>query len=162
LALLPMTVTIMIVMVGFSGRLIGGLGLKTNVVLGLLAMGGALLLLAQVPADGHYFANVLPASLPAALGMALAYIPRTIAPMSGARPEDPGLASGIVNPPYQVGSAVGLAVMVALAPTTGTASPPEVAQLDGFHAAFFGAAVVAFAAAAIALLALRRAAAPQE
>jgi len=147
-------------MVGFSGRLIGTLGIKTNVVLGLLAMGGALLLLAQVPAGGDYFVDVLPASLLAALGMALAYIPVTMAAMSGSRPEQTGLASGIVNTTYQVGSAVGLAVMVALAaavdPTSGTA------LLDGFHAAFFGAAVVAFLGAALALLALRSAAAHRE
>ncbi len=160
LALLPMTVMIMIVMVGFSGKLIGKLGIKTNVVLGLLAMGGALLLLAQVPGDGDYFANVLPASLLAALGMALAYIPVTMAAMSGARPEQTGLASGIVNTTYQVGSAIGLAVMVALAAAAGPAS--GTALLDGFHVAFFGAAVVALLGAAIALVALRSPAASRE
>lgn len=160
LALLPMTVTIMIVMVGFSGKLIGKLGIKTNVVLGLLAMGGALLLFAQAPAGGGYFVDVLPASLLAALGMALAYIPVTMAAMSVARPEQTGLASGIVNTTYQVGSAVGLAVMVALATAANPAS--GTALLDGFHAAFFGAAVVAFLGAAFALLALRNAAASRE
>ena len=162
LALLPMTVTIMIVMVGFSGRLIGKLGIKTNVVLGLLSMGGALVLFAQVPANGDYFTNVLPASLLAALGMALAYIPVTMAAMSGARPEQTGLASGIVNTTYQVGSAVGLAVMVALAASVGSVSAGSVALLDGFHAAFFGAAVVAFIGAAIALVVLRGAPAAKE
>ena len=162
LALLPMTVTIMIVMVGLSGKLIGKLGIKTNIVLGLLAMGGALVLFTQVPADGNYFANVLPASLLAALGMALAYIPVTMAGMSGARPEETGLASGIVNTTYQVGSAVGLAVMVALAAGATTSSAAVPALLDGFHAAFFGAAVVAFLGAAVALVGLRGAPAARE
>ena len=162
LALLPMTVTIMIVMVGFSGKLIGKLGIKTNIVLGLLAMGGALVLLTQVPADGNYFASVLPASLLAALGMALAYIPVTMAAMAGARPEDTGLASGIVNTSYQVGSAVGLAVMVALAAGATTSSATAHALLDGFHAAFFGAGVVAFLGAAGAFVTLRGAPMAQE
>jgi EmrB/QacA subfamily drug resistance transporter len=153
LALLPMTLTIMVIMVSFSGKLIGRFGVKANVVLGLIAMGAALVLFTQVPANGDYFVNVLPASLLAALGMALAYIPVTMAAMSGARPEETGLASGLVNTTYQVGSAIGLAIMVALAAAqsgTGTEG-----LLAGFHAAFLGAAWVAFAAAAFALLVLR-------
>lgn len=147
LALLPMTLTIMVIMVGLSGKLIGRFGVKANVVVGLLAMGGALLLFTQVPPNGDYFANVLPASLLAALGMALAYIPVTMAAMSGARPEETGLASGLVNTTYQVGSAVGLAAMVALAAAAGVEGSGG-ALLSGFHAAFSGAAWVAFAAAA--------------
>jgi EmrB/QacA subfamily drug resistance transporter len=162
LALLPMTVTIMIVMVGFSGRLIGRFGIKANIALGLLAMGGALVLFTQVPANGDYFINVLPASLLAALGMALAYIPITIAGMSGARPEETGLASGLVNTTYQVGSAIGLALMVALAASTGSEGDGTLRLLDGFHAAFTGAAVVAFIGAGVALIFLRGAPAARE
>lgn len=86
LALLPMTVMIMVVMVGFSGRLIGRFGPKANLILGLLLMGAALLLFANLPTDGSFWVNVLPASLLAALGMALAYIPATMSGMSGAKP----------------------------------------------------------------------------
>lgn len=161
LALLPMTVTIMIVMVGFSGKLIVKLGIKANIVLGLFTMGGALVLFTQLPADGNYMTNVLPASLLAALGMALAYIPITMAGMSGARAEETGLASGLVNTTYQVGSAIGLAVMVALA-SVSTSAPDGAALLDGFHAAFFGAAIVAFVGAAIGLVVLRSAPAARE
>ena len=81
--------------------------------------------------------------------MALAYIPVTMAAMSGARPET-GLASGLVNTTYQVGSAVGLAAMVALAAAAGPHGSAE-GLLSGFHAAFSGAAW-AVAAAAQALL----------
>lgn len=161
LALVPMTVTIMIVMVGFSGRIIGKLGVKTSIVLGFLAMGAALVLFTGVPAGGDYFANVLPASLLAALGMSLAYIPVTMSGMSGARPEETGLASGLVNTTYQVGSAIGLAIMVALASANGEVDSAN-GLLDGFHAAFSGAAWVAFAGAAFALLLLRGAPAAKE
>lgn len=161
LALLPMTLTIMVIMVGLSGKLIGRFGIKANVVAGLLAMGGALILFAQLPANGDYFVNVLPASLLAAVGMALAYIPVTMAAMSGARPEETGLASGLVNTTYQVGSAVGLATMVALAAAAGTEGSSS-ALLSGFHAAFSGAAWVAIAAAVLALLFLRGAPAAKE
>lgn len=149
-------------MVGFSGKLIGKFGIKSNVIFGLLAMGGALVLFSKVPADGNYFANVLPPSLLAALGMALAYIPITMAGMSGARPEEAGLASGLVNTTYQVGSAIGLAVMVALAAAATPAASDDPALHDGFHSAFLGAAIVAFVGAVVALVALRGAPAARE
>ena len=63
-----MTVLIMIVMVGFSGKLIGRFGPKTNLILGLLLMGASLILFAKLPLDGSFVVNVLPASLLAALG----------------------------------------------------------------------------------------------
>jgi EmrB/QacA subfamily drug resistance transporter len=160
LALLPMTVIIMIVMVGFSGKIIARLGVKAGIVLGFIAMGAALIFLAGVPANGDYFVNVLPASALAALGMALAYIPVTMSGMAGARPEETGLASGLVNTTYQVGSAIGLAVMVVVA---AAASPDNASDLlSGFHAAFSGAAWVAFAGAVVALLFLRGAPAAKE
>lgn len=164
LALLPMTVLIMVLMVGATGRLVGRFGIKANLVVGLLAMTGALLLFSNVPADGNYWTDVLPASLLAAAGMSLAYIPVTMAGMSGARPEETGLASGLINTTYQVGSAVGLAVMVALA-----ASQREVVDaagnsdlLAGFQLAFQGAAIVAGVAAVFALVALRSAPADRQ
>jgi predicted MFS family arabinose efflux permease len=57
----------------------------------------------------------LPVSLVAALGMSLAYIPVLTAAVSNARKEETGLASGLVNTSYQIGSALGLAIMVGLA-----------------------------------------------
>lgn len=165
LALLPMTGTIMIVMVSFSGKLIGRFGAKPNLVLGLLLMGGALLMFANLPLDGSFVANVLPASLLAGLGMALAYIPTTMTGMAGAKSEETGLASGLINTTYQIGSAIGLAVMVALSTSgsghgTGTGQAAE-GMLAGFQAAFLGAGVAA-GLAALAALVFVRSAGPQK
>jgi hypothetical protein len=52
--------------------------------------------------------------------------------------------------------------MVALATSADVASTPAIGLLEGFHAAFIGAAVVAFTAAAIALVALRGSTAAKE
>ena len=100
---------------------------------------------------------MLVASLLAALGMSLSYIPGTIASMSGAKPEETGLASGLVNTSYQVGSALGLAAMVALANSKASsllqAGSEQIEALNaGFHAAFVGAALIAGIATVIALL----------
>ncbi|MGI9089680.1 MAG: MFS transporter [Gemmatimonadaceae bacterium] len=168
LALLPMTLAIMILMVGFTERFIGRFGIKPNLVAGLVLMAAALLLFAQTPVEGSFVAHVLPASLLAALGMSLAYIPGTIMGMSGARQEETGLASGLINTSYQIGSALGLAAMVAAATarTAGEASgagmstalgaSARVAALNaGFHMAFTGAAIIAAIGAVLALVWIR-------
>lgn len=156
LALLPMTLVIMAFMVKFTGPLIGRLGVKPVMVTGLLALGGALALLSMLPADGTYLASVLPASLIAALGMSLAYIPVTMTGMSGAAPKDTGLASGLINTTYQVGSALGLAVMVSVAAAQLSGASHEATDaLAEYRAAFLGAAVVALLASAAALIFVR-------
>ncbi len=152
LALLPMTLVIMLMMVRVTGPLIGRIGVKPLMVSGLLALALALALFAGLPADGIFVADVLPISLLAALGMSLAYIPVTMTGMGGAAPQDTGLASGLINTTYQVGSALGLAVMVSLAASSGAASEEALA---GYQTAFRGAALIAGVAALAALFLVR-------
>lgn len=155
LALLPMTIAIMILMVGFTGKLVARFGFKINLIAGLITLTASLLLFSTIPTDGTFMVNVLPASLLGAIGMSLAYIPGTIASMSGAKPEETGLASGLVNTSYQVGSALGLAIIVAISAaktnivkTSGAAD--TMALNSGFQTAFFAAAVVCAIATIIA------------
>ncbi len=100
---------------------------------------------------------MLPASLVAALGMSLAFIPSLGTAISSARPEEGGLAAGIVNTSYQVGSALGLAAMTAVAAAFGAdqLDNPQ-ALTDGFSAAFLGAGAIALVGSGIALVTLRR------
>ncbi len=115
LALLPMTLAIMFLMMMATERVVGRIGPKSALVLGLGVLGVALVLFAQMPVGGSFTGDVLVPSLLGAVGMSLAYIPAMITSTATARPEDGGLASGLVNTTYQVGSAIGLAVMVAVA-----------------------------------------------
>ncbi|NCT92906.1 MAG: MFS transporter [Chitinophagaceae bacterium] len=160
LALLPMTITIMIVMVGITGKLVARFGFKANLITGLLSLSISLFLFSMAPAKGQYLVQVLPASLLGAIGMSLAYIPGTMAAMSGARPEETGLASGIVNTSYQIGSAIGLALISVFATHT-TQNNIELgmdasqALNSGFNAAFLGAAIVALVGLLIALFSIR-------
>lgn len=157
--LLPMTVLITIFMILITGKLIGKFGIKTNLVIGLIALGGSMLLFASnTPVDGNFIANVLPASLLGALGMSLAYIPATMSAMSGAKPEEAGLASGLANTSYQIGSAISLAIMVAIAGST-TASQTGIDPVsvlnEGFQQAFMWSGIVALAGAVLAFLFIR-------
>jgi EmrB/QacA subfamily drug resistance transporter len=155
-ALLPMTVAIMVLMVVVAPRVIGRLGFKTPIVAGMLLLAAGMAVLSLVRPDGSFAADVLPASLLAATGMALAFIPSLSTAISSAKPEEGGLASGIVNTSYQVGSALGLAAMTALASAQGADRLGDAAALtDGYSAAFLGAAGIAVAGALLAAALLR-------
>ncbi|MCX5375095.1 MFS transporter [Streptomyces sp. NBC_00091] len=155
-ALLPMTVLLMIFMTAITSRLMGRFGAKPLIVGGLLALAAGLVWLSAVEPTGTFLVDVLPASLVAALGMALAYIPAMMAAMAGAPQEQAGLASGIVNTTYNVGSALGLAALTALATTQGAGELGNLPALtDGFSAAFIGAAAIAAAGAVITLLVMK-------
>ena len=155
-ALVPMTVAIMLVMILAAPRLLARFGPRALIVTGLGVLALGLVLLSLVRPDGDYWVDVLPASLVAALGMALAFIPSLGTAISSAPPQDGGLASGLVNTTYQVGSALGLAAMTALAASAGadrTGDP--VALSSGFSAAFLGAAGIAFAGALLVAVLMR-------
>jgi MFS family permease len=156
-ALLPMTVTIMLLMVGVTGRLMARYSLKSLIATGIALLAVGLTWLSFVPADGSFATDVLPGSLVAAVGMSLAFVPAMMSAIGAARPEEGGLASGIVNTTYQVGSALGLAVMTAIASSQGADQLGDTEALtDGFQAAFLGAAGVAAAGVILTLALLRR------
>jgi EmrB/QacA subfamily drug resistance transporter len=149
-ALLPMTTLIMVFMIGVTARVVTRFGFRPTIVAGMLLLAAGIGWLSQVRADGSYLVDVLPATLVAATGMSLAYIPAMLAALSGARPEEGGLASGIVNTTYQVGSALGLAAMTAIGAANGASEIGNVpALVDGFQSVFVGAAAIAVAGAVV-------------
>ncbi|MCP9486165.1 MAG: MFS transporter [Gaiellaceae bacterium MAG52_C11] len=161
LALLPVTVAIMLLMIGVTGRLVARLGFKPPMIAGLALLAAGIALLSRMPSEGNYVVDVLPASLIAAVGMSLAYIPVLIAALSSARPEESGLASGLINSTYQVGSALGLAAMtavtVAITNRADDGSTTTASSLtNGFQAAFIGAAAIAGLATLAAVVTIRR------
>ena len=155
-ALLPMTVAIMVLMVVVAPRVMNRFGFKAPIVGGMLLLAVGMAVLSLVRADGSFVVDVLPASLIAAAGMALAFIPSLGTAISSAPPEEGGLASGIVNTSYQVGSALGLAAMTAVATSQGANQIGDLGALtDGYSAAFLGAAGIAVAGALLAAALLR-------
>ena len=81
---------------------------------------GGLLWFSQVPATGgSYAADVLARRLLAAVGLGFSFVPVTIAAVTGTKPHEAGLASGLINTSQQVGGALGLAILATIA----TAAP---------------------------------------
>ncbi len=91
-------------------------GFKPVLLTGLLFIAAGLFWFSKVPASGGTFAaNVLGPSLLAAIGLGLSFVPVTIAAVSGTRPHEAGLASGLVNTSQQIGGALGLAILATVA-----------------------------------------------
>jgi EmrB/QacA subfamily drug resistance transporter len=162
LALLPMTAAIMVLMIGVSSRVVSRIGVKHSLVAGLGLLSLAMLMFVATPSsEGSFITHVLPASLIAAGGMSLAYIPALMSAVSHAKKEESGLASGIVNTSYQIGSALGLAIMVAIASAqTLSDQGSGIGSIDalnnGFHLAFVTAAIVAAVAVIVAVVAIKK------
>jgi len=155
-ALLPLTVTIMIGMVAVVPRLIARFGPKLMTVTGLATLATGLVWLSSIRSDGSFGVDVLAPSLVTAAGMAMAFIPSLGLALSSAAPEEGGLASGIVSTSYQIGSALGLAAMTAVASAYGADRIGDaVAQTSGFSAGLLGAAGTAAVGALLTGVLLR-------
>jgi EmrB/QacA subfamily drug resistance transporter len=152
-------ITVTIVLVSNLGQsLTTRLGARPVLSAGLLltAAGGALY--AQVPPDGHYFRDVFPALILSGIGLALSFVPVTIASMTGVQHADAGVASGLINTSRQIGGSVGLAAVTTIAATASShyANSHAVpafsgpALTHGFQVAFYVLAGLALAGAAIA------------
>jgi sugar phosphate permease len=100
-----------------------------------------LLLFSRMPVDGSYASDVLPGMIVASLGMGAIFMPLTLVATTGLDNEDQGLASGLFNTSQQVGGALGLAILSTIA-VNHTANGSLGAQVNGYHYAFIGAAVL--------------------
>ena len=122
----------------------------------LTAAGGALY--ARMPAGGHYFWDVFPGLILSGIGLALSFVPVTIASLTGVKPADAGVASGLVNTSRQIGGSVGLAAVTTIAATAtgryasshGVLAFSGAALTHGYQVAFYVLIGVALAGAAIA------------
>jgi EmrB/QacA subfamily drug resistance transporter len=135
LSYLPLALTI-IVAAGVASQLTTKIGFKPVLAAGMAFIAAGLLWFSQVPPDGTFLANILGPSILAAIGLGLAFVTSTIAAVSGVADHEAGLASGLINTTQQVGGALGLAVLSAVAiSVTGSATSPS-ALTDGFQSAF--------------------------
>jgi EmrB/QacA subfamily drug resistance transporter len=153
---LPLAVGI-IISAGVASQVVTRVGFKLPLIAGLLLIAGGLLWFSQVPATGGSFAtDVLGPSLLAAVGLGFAFVPVTIAAVTGTDPHEAGLASGLINTSQQVGGALGLAILATIANsrTKGLfhagVHDTAIALTKGFDRAFLVGAGFAIAGAILA------------
>ena len=130
-----------------------------------LISGLLLLLFARAPVGGSYVVDVLPGMILLGFGAGIAFNPVLFAAMSEVKPEESGLASGIVNTSFMMGGALGLAVLASVAASRtsqleSSGHSTASALTSGYHVAFVVGALFAFAAAAIGAAFLRTQSAP--
>jgi EmrB/QacA subfamily drug resistance transporter len=94
---------------------VGRFGVRPTLAAGLLLSSVSVALLTGLPVHGHYFWNLFPAFVLGGAGMGLSFVPVTIASLTGVERSDAGVASGLVNTSRQIGGAIGLAAISAIA-----------------------------------------------
>jgi hypothetical protein len=160
LAYLPTTLVMGTMSFRFSAQLNMRYGPKTTLIPSMVSIGAGLLLFARTPVDASYVVDLLPATVLIGLGAGLGFPSLMMLAMSGATPEDSGLASGLVNTSVQVGGAIGLAVLATLASgRTDTAlsqgESAAAALNSGYHLAYLVGAGLIAVAIGVALRAFR-------
>ena len=140
LAYLPLAVSI-IIAAGIASQLVTRVGFKPILAVGMLLVSAGLVWFSQISADGSFVADVLGPSLLAAVGLGFAFVPQTIAAVSGVADREAGLASGLINTSQQIGGALGLAVLSSVAFSTigdlaATGNTGPAALTEGYADAF--------------------------
>src|SRR4051812_34566309 len=159
LAFLPTTLTMGILSLRYTEALITRFGARPLLFPGFGLILAGLLLFVRVPVDGNYWTDVLPVMVLIGTGVGVSFPALMTIAMSGATPQDAGLASGLVNTSVQVGAALGLAVLatVSTSPTetlTGQGDSLATALTGGYHVAFAIAAALVVVAILIAAFVL--------
>jgi EmrB/QacA subfamily drug resistance transporter len=155
---LPMT-TLIILIAPLAGRVSDRIGSRWLMGGGMTLVGTSLVLFSRLDA-GSSFWNILPGLIVGGFGMALTMTPTTAAAMGSVAVDKAGIGSAVLNSMRQVGGSLGIAVMGAIVASyvkSPVESPRAAAEfVDGFQHALIVAAAIAFAAAALAIVTVRR------
>jgi EmrB/QacA subfamily drug resistance transporter len=160
LAFLPSTLIMGAFSIGLSAKIVMRFGIRSPVAAGMVLAATGLLLFVRAPVHGTFLVDVLPSMILLGLGAGMAFNPVLLAAMSDVKPEESGLASGVVNTSFMMGGALGLAVLASLADSRTdslrAAGDGRLAALTGgYHLAFLVGAVFAALAAALGATLLR-------
>ncbi len=148
LSYLPLALAI-IFSAGGASALVTRFGFKPILAAGMGLITVALLWFSQADVGGSYVADILFPSIMAGVGLGFAFVPVTIAAVTGIEPHEAGLASGLINTNQQIGGALGLAILASIANSrtldlAGAGKPTVSHLVEGFQLAFMVGAAFAF------------------
>ncbi|HWC35683.1 MAG TPA: MFS transporter [Mycobacteriales bacterium] len=173
LLFLPMSAAI-IIGAQTAGRIIGRVGPRALLFVGLGMSASGFAWLTQLTAASSYVSGMLGGTLLISFGVGLCFTPLATAATTGVHWTQAGLASGVLNTARQVGGSIGLAALATVATTRthdllaqnsfrythALTVNPLAAQTSGYDHAFAGAAIACAVAALTALAIPGRAAPP--
>jgi EmrB/QacA subfamily drug resistance transporter len=164
LAFLPIPFVIAITAT-IAPRLIKIIGSKPLLIMAPLFTAGGLLLLAQVPVHGGYFAHLVPGMVLMGFGLGFTFVSVLVTATSGVAGHLSGLASGLVNTAQQIGGSLGLAILTGIASSStlrylrnahsSTGLTAIAARVHGFHSGYYTAAFFAIGASVIAIIVIK-------
>src|SRR5215470_5541286 len=138
-------------------------GFRPVAAVGMALMAGGALLLTQVSVAGSYFGDIFFGLLVFGPGVGLAFVTASIAALAGVPERESGVASGLSNTNFQIGAALGVAIVTTVAVTrthdylvAHTGANRLVALTEGFQSAFLAIAILAGIGVVLALLLLGR------
>jgi MFS family permease len=135
-----------VVISNVAQAIVGRLGVRPTLAAGLLVSAVSVAWLTRLPVDGHYFWDLFPAFVLGGAGMGLSFVPVTIAGLTGVDRSEAGVASGLINTSRQIGGALGIAAVSAIAATStqnyvqaheGVAASSGVALDHGFQTGLY-------------------------
>jgi EmrB/QacA subfamily drug resistance transporter len=160
LAFLPHALAAMIA-APITSQLMSRLGVKQTLVIGMVAAMVGLLLLTGISVQSSFVRDLLPGTVIVGLGIVTGIVSVTIAATAGVSDRDQGLASGLLNTSQQIGSAIGLAILVAVATArteaiSASTENAAIAITSGFQAALGVGAGFAALGILVAVLMIRK------
>lgn len=156
LAVLPLAL-VMTLSAHAASHLLARHAPRTVAAAGLTAAAGGALLLSRASADSSYATGLLPGLFILGVGTGLVFVAVSVSAMAGIPAQHSGLASGFLMTGHEVGAAVGVAVVSAVATTAGSlVSASGVAT--GFGRGLAAVAVICVASAAVAYATMAKAA----
>src|SRR4029079_14883944 len=151
-AFAAVAVTIAVVSNG-AQALVTRFGARRVLTAGLVLLTISLALIARLPVPARYDVDLFGPFVLNGIGLSLCFIPMTIAGLQGVMTADAGVASGLLNTSRQVGGAIGLAVVNAIAAgfaidgVSGAATDESLAH--GYRVALLVLAMLALAGAVL-------------
>jgi EmrB/QacA subfamily drug resistance transporter len=153
-AYLPVTACLALAS-GISSQLFSRIGTRPVIVAGALLSSGGIYYLSRIPLHGSYVPDVLPGLVMMAVGFGAVFVGVTTAANAGVPADKAGLAAGLLSTSQQLGMALGLAVLSAIA-TARTQDlltahlPRPDALTSGYQRALLACSLLVAAAAVVA------------
>ena len=160
--LMTAVMTVMSVVGAYTAQnLVGKVGPLPVALAGMTLIAAACALFTQVSVDGSYLDDLFVGFLLFGPGLGAVFVAAQIASLTGVAERESGLAAGLVDSAFHVGSALGIAIVttVAVARTEDVleGGGTELGAItEGFQSAFAAAVGFAIVGALMALLFLRR------
>ncbi len=148
-----------VLVAGASQALVTRVGVKPVLIVGLILLAFGMIWYSQLPVDGSYPSDLLPGYLAVGFGIALSYIPISIAALGGVHGDEAGLASGLINTSQQIGGAIGIAAAATAASAHADSllhegKPLAVALTEGYNVGFWVSAAFVIASLVVTVFAL--------